>query len=326
MSIKNIIIVASFLLSAVGAEAAIYENEFLNLGKSYIKQVGGLPTDDLNSLPSDQRGKCEQRYSPVWNDGVIDIRIVMGYFDWTNGEPIKMNGRDYGYSPSIDPGAFNAVREIMTSRCPGRAEFCEFKQEKGNPYRFTKNVVIHGRQYLARVDMVFSSVTEYLNYNNGKYANEQRARSQSAKNFFNGALQSADAVFYFGHSRNGGGPDFDPPIFVSGTNKVNYNGYYKVHQPGLKNLLSALSGGRKPAILGLMSCSSRNHFLGPIASVAPGTGVISSMDVLEVQGVYTALIGGVDAVLRGQCQKTFYKSLRMTSFNQQYITMDRMFE
>lgn len=258
---------------------------------------------------------------------MIDIRIALGYFDWTNGSQIKMNGRNYGYSPSIDPGAYAALRRIMTSSCPGKAQFCGFKKDSGNPYRFTKKVKIQGREYTAKVDMVFSSVSEYLDVNTtGKYSGDQRSRSQSAKGFFNSALQNADVVFYFGHSRNGGGPDFNPPIFISGTNKVNYNGYYKVERPGLRNLVSNLGSGKQPAILGLMSCNSRNHFLSSVSNTAPRTGVISSMDVLEVDGVFTALIGGADAVLRGQCQKTFYQSLRLTSFNQRYITMDRMFE
>lgn len=312
------------LLGATSAQAYIYEASFENIGKDYLRQVGKLATDDVNQLPSDQRANCLNRYSRILNDGLIDIRIIIGYFDWTTGSQVSYAGRNYGYSPSIDPGAYRALKEIITSRCPGRAEFCEFSQE--STYRFTKNVVVQGRRYRANVDIVFASVSESYSANTGRYASEQRERSATAQATFASALKYADAVFYFGHSRNGGGPDFNPPIFISGTNKVNYSGYYKRERPGFKKMISALSGDRQASILGLMSCDSRDHFLSGLKKVAPRMGVISSKDVLKVDGVYTALIGGADAVLRGQCQRGFADSIRRTDFNQRYITMDRMFE
>jgi hypothetical protein len=314
-------------LLASNACAYLYETDFLNLGQEYLRSLGRLETDDLDRQSAIQKDKCLHRYGSILNDGIVDIRIVIGYFDWTTGSQVNKDGINYGLSPSIDLGGYNALERIITGRCPGGAAFCGFKQSPESPYHFSKRVIIHGKPYQAKVQIYFTSITEYLNSNLGRRSSDQVTRSQAAQAQFTNALQNADAVFYFGHSRNGGGPDFNPPKFVSGTNRVNYNGYYKPNRPGLKKMLAALQGGRRqPAILGLMSCDSRDHFLSSVRRVAPNTGVISSKDVLQVDGVYTALIGGSDAILRGQCQSGFMNSIRRTSFNQRYITMDRVFE
>lgn len=325
--LRILFVMAISLLGSQVWASYIYERDFASLGRVYLNRIGGLSNDTLERQGPARKDRCSYRYGRILNDGRIDIRILIGYFDWTTGSRIYKDGGNYGYSPSIDLGAFSALRKIITGRCPGRAEFCGFSQVPGSPYRFTKTIVIQGRRYPASVEIYFPSVSEYLYANIGKYLDEQKRRSRATLEQFRSALKSADAVFYLGHSRNGGGPDFDPPVFIGGTNKVNYNGYYKRNRPGLKNMLAALqAGGRQPAVLGLMSCDSRDHFLASVRRVAPRTGVISSLNVLTVDGVYTAMIGGADALLRGQCQSGFMNSIRYTSFNQKYITMDGMFE
>lgn len=325
VNFRQIFLSFAILISASHSWAVLYERDFKNMGHDYLRSLGRLNTDRLDRLSSTQRDQCANRYNKITSDGVIDIRIIMGYFDWTTGTEVKKDGGNYGLSPSIDPGAYQAVRDILTGRCPGDAEFCNFDQESA--YSFSKRVNIQGRSVVARVQMYYASVSEYLNSNTGRYAAEQQQRSAASQAQFNAALKNADVVFYFGHSRNGGGPDFNPPIFIRGTNKVNYGGYYKANRPGLKKMIAALQGSsHQPAILGLMSCDSRDHFLSSIRRVAPRTGLISSLNVLQVDGVYTAMIGAADAVLRGQCQPGFMESIRRTSFNARNITMDGVFQ
>lgn len=315
-----------FISQTSWAQGYIYESKFVEMGNSYVDKLSAKTTDNLDTLPIEKRDRCLQRYNPLWADGVIDIRIALGYFDWTVGNEVIWDGRSYGFSPSLDIATYAALRDLLTSSCYGNLRFCGFKTDPNNPYRFLKNVQIHGRSYQARVEMHFASATEYLRENLGSARDTQQQRSQYAENFFLKGLTSADAMFYFGHSRNGGGPDFNPPVFVKGQNKVNYDGYYKVQQPGFRKMIAALQGPEKTPILGLMSCASRDHFLSRLRQTAPTTGVITSMDVLEIDVVYTAMVGAVDAILRGQCQSSFYQSMRLNPANQRYITMDGMFE
>ncbi|MNL64303.1 hypothetical protein D3C87_1885040 [compost metagenome] len=91
-------------------------------------------------------------------------------------------------------------------------------------------------------------------------------------------------------------------------------------------MLSSLGESSNPTrILGLFSCDSRDHFLRKVRSTSPNTGVITSLDILTVDEVWTSMLGGLDSMLRGQCQKSFYQSLRMTSRNQRFMTMDGVF-
>jgi hypothetical protein len=294
------------------------------MGSKYISLLNNLSTDNLATLPLAEQTACQQRYSRILNDDLIDIRIPIGYFDWTIGKEVVKDGVRYGFSPSIDLGAYSALKKLLTSSCRGSTQFCRFAQN--GSYKFSKGVEIHGKKYQVRLEMNFASASELFNKNTEANNSNQEQRSQYMEDFFRSSLQNADAIFYLGHSRNGGGPDFKPPILMSGQNKVNYEGYYKPQRPGYKMMMSALSVLRKPSIIGLMSCDPRDHFVESLRNAAPQTGVISSTAVVTIDEVYTALIGGVDALLRGQCQKTFYKSLRLTSRNQTYITMDGMFE
>ncbi|MFM6927339.1 MAG: hypothetical protein ACKOX6_02700 [Bdellovibrio sp.] len=305
------------------ARAYLYEKNFRNLGKSYINKLEDFPTDNINALPESQQQACLQRYSTLINDSFLDIRISIGYFDWTIGKEVRDGTRNYGLSPSLDLGAYEAVKDLLTSRCSGNARFCGFNQD--GDYSFTKDVNIQGRQVRARILMSFSSESE--SFDNNLASPSQVTRTKYMESFWAQSLQRADASFYFAHSRNGGGPDFAPPVLIPGQNKVNYNGYYKVYQPGFKKMLAALNSGNGQArIIGLMSCDSRDHFLRRLRTTAPHSGIITSTNVVTVERVYTAMIGAIDALLRGQCQKSFFKELRMTSENAENITMDGMFE
>lgn len=305
----------------------IYESSFSSMGWNYLSLLEGKSTDDPNTLEASKRNACFHRYGTIINDNTLDIRIAIGYFDWTTGSNVHYGGRSYGVSPSLDIGAYEALKDLLTSSCGGKARFCGFRKDPQSSSVFTREVVIHGKRIQARVEIRFSSASEILSDNLGKYRDTQSQRSRYTDDFFNRSLREADAVFYFGHARNGGGPDFYPPVFISGTNKLNYSGYYKSKRPGFTKMLNTLdSASRRAPVIGLMACASRDHFLRRTRAVAPTSGVISSMDVLNVDYVYTAMIGAVDALLRGQCQRSFYQSIRMTAGNQKYITMDGMFE
>ncbi len=54
-------------------------------------------------------------------------------------------------------------------------------------------------------------------------------------------------------------------------------------------MLNALDSDRQAAVIGLMSCDSRDHFLRKVRAVAPHTGVITSMAVLSANEVYYSI-------------------------------------
>lgn len=321
-----------FLLLPLAASAQVsrsgylYEGNFYRSGKNYLQSLANTSNDRLENLDGNQKNICENLYGTLLKDNVLDIRIALGYFDWTTGSSVSMDRQNYGLSPSIDIGAYAALRALLTASCRGNNKLCGFRQDSSNMYLFTRPITVHGRNYTARVEVHFSSATELISRNTGRNSADQADRSRHTENFFQNGLKNADLAYYFGHSRNGGGPDFNPPVFLPGQNKLNYAGYYKAKQPGMRKMISSLEDSAKPArILGMFSCDSRDHFLRKVRSTSPTTGVITSLDILTVDEVWTSMLGSLDSVLRGQCQKSFYQSIRMTSRNQRFMTMDGVF-
>jgi len=301
--------------------AYLYQPEFTQQGQQYLELLSKVETDDLQTLPTDQQTACIKRYSKILSSEIIDIKIALGYFDWTTGSSVL----NYGISPSIDPAGYSALRDLLLRPCYGNLRFCGFTQSEGDPTLFERQVKIFGKNYSVRLELHFSSFSEFYYNNTDTYKKQQLQKSQSMDDWFADALKKSNAVFYFGHSRNGGGPDFYPPR-LNATQRVNYD-YYETYKPGLKKLLTDLQNPKQQTpVLGLMSCASREHFLKYLRNIAPGTGLITSTAVVQVQDVYTAMLGAIDALLRGQCQKSFYHEIRMISDNQENITMDGMFQ
>lgn len=298
----------TLVLSATASAGNYYESSFEDMLEDYVALLAQTPNDDLATHAPEKVDQCQKRYAGILNDGMIDIRIALGYFDAFGDK-------------AIDPGARDALIEVLTDRCRGTAQFCGFQKHDG--FVFTKKVKIRGSVYTARIEMRHSAVSDSANRNVGKYHAQQVANTRALEAFYTNALRKADAAFYFGHSRNGGGPDFAPPILVHG--KPDYSGYYLPQRPGFKLMARALEGQTQAPVIGLMSCDSRDHFLKKIRPLAPKSGVITTLAVMPLTQPYTAMVGAIDSLLRGQCN-SFYKSLRLTPGNQEYITMDGMFE
>jgi len=107
----------------------------------------------------------------------------------------------------------------------------------------------------------------------------QKIMSQSSQDNWINGLTAADAVYYIGHSRDGGGPDFAPPRLTQ-ANHVDYAWYQRV-RPGLTGMLSVL--GKKepqktghPKVLGILSCVSSKLFMKQIVEVSGETELVTT--------------------------------------------------
>lgn len=289
-----------------------YENAFdLHASKSIQR---------LEILPIQQNGFCEGKYKEILNDGVLDIRVAFGYFDANAG---------FGFSStdlSVDRGADAALRTALLAPCRKNARFCGFQVDPQNSYALTRTVDIQGRTYTARVEIYHSSFTDSLRLNKNIYGPQQLQQTQYVENFFSSSLQTADATFYFGHSRFGGGPDFAMPVYIPGSNRLDYENYYLAQKPGLSRMIAALSGAPKPSsIIGLMTPDSYGYFLEQVRLAAPTPGIITSYGEITYLEVYSAMIGAIDGLLQGKCGSSYYQSLRLTKTHANAIFMDGSF-
>ncbi len=91
--------------SAWGRNSYPYQGTFERIGEAYINRLEDTKTDSLSELSPDKRDKCEQRYNGILKDGVLDIRVALGYFDWITGPGVR----------SLDLGAYASLKIFFFS-------------------------------------------------------------------------------------------------------------------------------------------------------------------------------------------------------------------
>jgi hypothetical protein len=297
---KFMVLFSILFVAQAHAQNAIYGYDYWApvTIKTYLDQV------DQNS-PARGPDQCAPMYKPMTQKGVLDVRYALGYFDDSTGVERVENGKNYGLSPSLDIAVFHALRQRLTAACEGNLQLCGFSESgdaNSGKVILQKNVRIQGDKVLVRITLTQASASESFTRNKGDLAGRQSfLTQQSEANFFDG-LKTADVVIYNGHSRNGGGPDFNPPILRSSDLHVNYNGYYKVKRPGIKRTFANLKENPNPAfILGLFSCYSRRHFYNDFMKVDPKLRLILSADTIDYFDSLRGSVGYLEGLLRGSC-------------------------
>lgn len=255
--------------------------------------------------PAQGGARCESMYTKALNKGVLDIRYALGYFDDSTGVERIFQGINYGLSPSLDIEIFKALRKELTSRCWSRTKrACGF-DESGDPKSgkvvLTKKIHLHGKTTLVKITLTQASASTSFVKNKGELSERQSFLTQQSEQNFFGGLKTADVVIYNGHSRNGGGPDFAPPI-LNASKKVNFKGYYEVKRPGIKKTFETLKTNPNPElILGFFSCFSRLHFYKNFMSFNPHQRLILSAEKIDYFDALEASVGYLEGMLRGSC-------------------------
>ena len=295
----KILVVFAILFGAQAhADVYGYEQWMPTMVKNYLMEV-------TSYAPNREPGGCDSMYGPMLKDGVLDIVYAFGYFDDSTGAERIEGGVNYGYSPSLDIAAFKAMRQAIVGACNGfSSRLCGFS-EAGNPdagrLTFEKRMKLNGQKIVVRITMTHASASESFARNKGELAGRQKLMSlQSEENYFEG-LKTADIVFYNGHSRNGGGPDFNPPILNSHM-KTDYDNYYEIRRPGIKRVLASLTSNPNPGfVLGLFSCYSRKHFLDNFMNTNSKQRLILSADTIDYMDTMNASAGYLEGMLHGLC-------------------------
>ncbi len=257
-----------------------------NEGKSYDPQV------------------CAPVFAKAFAKNELDIRYALGYFDDSTGNDIVWDGKNYGKSASLDIEIFFAIRENLMKPCQGNRVTCGFR-EHGDPENgkaiYTKNINLLGRNIEVFLTMTYASASNNYQRNKTELRDRQSfLTAQSDDNLF-GGLTKADIIFYNGHSRNGGGPDFNPPILDS-KDHTDYDGYYKVKRPGIKRALEAIKKNPNQGLIyGSFSCFSASHFQKALTTTAPKIRMILSSDTIDYLQSLKASMGYLEGLMQGRC-------------------------
>lgn len=249
---------------------------------------------------------CLQRYDDLYTENEINITIGMGYFD-----------NELAPAQTLDPYMHKTLLSFLTAPCRDNILACGFSKEIPSGV-LSKAIKDHrGRNKTIKLRILSSSYSYYNFKNTNEYKEQQISRSQAVRTRFYQDMQAGnEVVFYIGHSRKGGGPDFFPPKILH-DNHVDY-GYYDRGNEGYKqgfdmyletldNMI--LQKSKMPKIVGFFSCSSREHFLDELSGRLPKAGFIFNKDVPTLAKTYAAMYGALDSILGSRCKDDLVKSI-----------------
>lgn len=292
------------------SSAAVYQYDY------WVPQTIKLYSQAIEAnSPAEGLRSCEKFYQPYLADDLLDIRYALGYFDVTTGIEVVDKDGNHGYSPSLDIEVFRGLYKAWTAPCVGKQKLCGFvaigSLDSGKVF-FQKTLKLQGKDVLARITLTQASASDSFVLNKTELLNRQKALTeQSEENYF-GGLKTADMVFYNGHSRDGGGPDFTWPVLNS-RQKTNYAGYYHVRKPGFKKMMDALKTGKnKDVVVGLFSCYSKRHFHSEFVANNPQQRMILSSDTVDYLDTLRGSIGYLEGFLRGSCGAELSQMARQT--------------
>jgi len=243
------------------------------------------------------------------DDSEINISVAFGYMD--NRTDVVKSTAAKDVDDQYEKAAFF---ELLRAPCEaGTMGACGFKYESDDADVLIKRVRMIGpdgvmRYRTLRLRAKDSSVSDDDVANRNQLAEEQRLKSEETQRFFQESLRSADMVFYLGHARGGGGPDFSPPR-LHGRYQLSDLNWYRRYHPGTDLMYGALqSSAQQPKIIGLFACYSKELFSQGLRQAAPHSGLILSGDN-EAQTALAQAMTALDSVLAGRCEGDFRRSL-----------------
>jgi hypothetical protein len=251
--------------------------------------------------------QCVSRYQKLFSKPDIDITMAFGYTDWRPESLV---------TTSYEVGDFN---QKMTQPCvpatfQGAAYkmFCGFSRDSDDATLFYKQIPgPDGKDHRVRIHVVAA-----LDFNSSQSESddqlrntpEQLARSAEARKEFIKALQQDDVVLYNGHARDGGGPDFSPPVLTAAKHP-DYAWYHRNH-PGLNDMLTALSSSKHhPQVIGLMACDSKLHFEKKLSQVTPESALLLTNMTSYTEDESKTEAAFLDGLLSMRCDDDFVNSM-----------------
>jgi hypothetical protein len=215
------------------------------------------------------------RQSPpsVCRGEILDLRVVFGYKDT---RPARFVGDRYEANYIL-----MKLEEMGFARDPEDDDLLVMSERRFPPRPEIRLKLVHSS----------ASPDDQANRRNPW----QEHLSKAAEEEFVSGLRAASAVFYVGHSRVGGGPDFWPPR-LRRDGHVDYD-WYKRKKPGMESVLRGLAGETPLKFLGLYSCSSGPHFEKMVAKAAPQVRLETTSEVLYYVDSLRKVLAGLRAAV-----------------------------
>lgn len=265
------LILAISLLTAAGAHA---DNDYREAYDDLREQLEVIAQTGGGSCPRQYRGDFR------------DIAIFFGYGNFEN--------------KTFDEHQAKAFARILKKPCAPGIAACGFTEVGRGVYTvfLAKNGV--------NVRISWTSINRNMPMHldpNGQYWDQEKRSSQVRADFYR-ELSKADAVFFLGHSRGGGGLGFN--VANAFTNALNY--VFRVPVIPMKQALAQRPSRLK--MLGLFGCDSDRYYRAEVESVVPRVSLLVGDGDLDFNDGPQAMLGALDSLLARKCEAPFQATLR----------------
>lgn len=245
--------------------------------------------------PEFEDESCKQIYTNFYSKKQIDLKVVFGYKD---ARPARFVADRYERMIFI---------QRLTKACQGKNLSCGFTRSVTDSDLLTKKIPGPDgkpREIFLRVIPSSAGPDDEDNRKNPF----QKWRTRFANLAFLQGLTTADVVIYNGHSRAGGGPDFEPPRLAKNQD-VDFP-WYREHQPGFNPIIATLEAApSNMKLLGLYSCASSKHFQSRMKKVKPELGLITSPQLIYFADAMESSLEAISSLLSMKCEGSFRSSL-----------------
>lgn len=222
----------------------------------------------------------------------LDVRVFFGYKDT---RPARFVADRYESLLFV---------QALTRSCNEEQSACGFESDEANSDFETEiysKIIEAPDGYEKKIRIAVYSSSAGADDEDNQKNPFQKWKSQSTKLAFTEGLKKADVVFYNGHSRAGGGPDFGSPKLNSNRH-VDYQ-WYQNKQPGFQLMTNCLKNASASPLkmVGLFSCQSKQHFAKQLEKSKAGLEVISNETLLYFSDAINESLKALSEIMKLKC-------------------------
>lgn len=271
----------------------------VDFAKAIDDQITVIQNISFKTASEMTAGSCVRRYKSLLTDKTFNILIGFGYSDSAPADIV------------YDWYMVNGFIRQLTSPCQNGISACGFLRSRTDTDLYVKTVQdLDGKPVRVEVMVLRGSLSgsHAQNISSANLARQNLLCGRVTDKFFSEMMKGPEIVYYSGHSRNGGGPDFCPPK-VLGNGHVDYDWYERMH-PGMTRMLDALARSTKDTqVLAMHSCSSITHFYRKVRAIKPNMAFLGSTKLLGMLPDFQNQFGGLDSFLSYRCEKGIKASM-----------------
>lgn len=235
-----------------------------------------------DKLAAGTGASCPQEFSALETGRALRISMFYGYDDYEGRVHDRVNAR--------------SIAHVLAEPCRGKLSACGFAIVSRSQSEIRLMRMLDGRK--VEINLFTSSLPD-----DAKKGMNQDQLSRSVKGHFYRELVESDIVFYMGHSRLGGGMEFNAQTGVA----TLFNGIFR--SPMLPVLKALRQRPTKLKMIGMFSCDSNKYFRRDFNSANPSLWLILTTGDIHALYAEQASLGALDAVLSQKCAGVFHESM-----------------